>query len=107
MNQLIVKKDRALATRLLNQDSYAWEDFVDRFVSPFLMVIDEVVLQQGESLDSSQREAFLEAVFRALRYNNFQILREFEGNSTLLTYLMIVVRRLTIALLNDRHSNNQ
>lgn len=93
------KIDYAILQRCLNDESFGWEDFVDRFMSPVLHVVKETARMRQRLLDESRIRQYCEAVFRAFRYNNCQLLREFEYRSSLLTYLIILTRRLTIAFL--------
>jgi len=91
--------DRPLLRRCINQEKYAWEDFVDRFVGLVLHVIEHTSNIRAVPLDETEKTELCEAVFRSFRYNDFQLLREFSCRCTLTAYLTVITRRLVIAFL--------
>ncbi len=91
--------DYPLLQRCLKKERFAWEEFVDRFMEMVLQVIEETVRVEKISVSEEEKNELCEAVFRAFRYNNFQLLREFELRCSLSTYLIILSRRLVLAFL--------
>lgn len=91
--------DNALLERCLESQPRAWEDFVDRFLGLVLHVIDHTVARREIRLRMDERQTMCERVFAALAYDQFRILREFKGRSSLTTYLSIIVRRIVVRLL--------
>ncbi|MDD3585759.1 MAG: hypothetical protein PHQ75_01140 [Thermoguttaceae bacterium] len=90
----------AIVKRCVERSPFAWEDFVDTFMEPVLFVVDQTIQLRRLSMDNNQRSRLCEAVFRAFRHNDFQLLREFEGRASAMTYLIILARRLVIGFLN-------
>jgi len=95
----ITELDYPLLDDCLRRVPRAWEDFVDRFMGLVLHVIDQTAAVRNISLAPNERVDLCEAVFRALRYDNFALLREFTQKSALSTWLVVVARRLVIAFL--------
>lgn len=101
MNSKLSNQDQwAIVKRCIQRTPFAWEDFVDTFMEPVLFVVDQTARRHNVSLGDSQRGRMCEAVFRSFRYNDFQLLREFEGRSSATTYLIILTRRLVVGFLN-------
>lgn len=95
----IAELDYPLLDDCLRQAPNAWEDFVDRFMGLTLHVIDQTVAVRGMPLTSGERVDLCEAVFRALRYDRFALLRDFDQKASFSTWLVVVVRRLVVAFL--------
>lgn len=96
---LLQEIDYPLLQRCLRKERFSWEEFVDRFMEMVLQVIEETVRIENFTLTEEEKSRLCEAVFRAFRYNNFQLLREFEFRCSLSTYLIILSRRLILAFL--------
>ena len=88
--------DNTLIERCLTRQSRAWEDFVDRFLGLVLHVIDHTTSKREIRLRMEERTTLCERVFAALGHDQFRLLREFKGRSSLTTYLSVVVRRIVI-----------
>ena len=96
--------DNVLLERCLARQHRAWEDFVDRFLGLVLHVIDHTATRREIRLRTEERNDLCERVFAALGHDQFRLLREFKGRSSLTTYLSVVVRRVVIrSLLNQSH----
>ena len=93
--------DYSLVDRCASGDPRAWEDFVDRFMDLTLRVVDSAAERRARRLSEDERAEMCEAIFRALRYNDFQLLREFSKQSAVSTYLAVVARRVALALLDE------
>lgn len=94
--------DQKLLTNCLENQPRGWEDFVDRFMGLVVHVIDHTVQIRGLSVDEDECCRICENVFAILHHDSFRLLREFEGQSSLTTYMTIVVRRIVVRLLLNR-----
>ena len=70
--------DHALVRACVEGRPYAWEDFVDRFMELAIHVVEHVAERRAVKLDEEEKIEICEAIFRAFRYNRFQLLREFQ-----------------------------
>ncbi len=95
----LAELDYPLLNNCLRGAPHAWEDFVDRFMGLVLHVIDQTLAIRSVSLTPEERVDLCEAVFRTLRYNNYELLREFDQKSLLSTWLVVLTRRLVVAFL--------
>lgn len=88
--------DRRLLNRCIEGAPGAWEDFVDRFIA----LITHVVTSTGEVrlgyLPEQVRDDIVAEVFLKLVDKDFAVLRRFRGQSSLGTYLVVVVRRIAV-----------
>lgn len=91
--------DYALVRACLNREKYAWEDFVDRFMTLTYRVVEYEASRRETDLSEEEKIELCEAIFRSYRYNDFQLLREFAFRSAVSTYLTVLARRLTVAFL--------
>ena len=95
----IAELDYPLLDDCLRRAPDAWKDFVDRFMGLVLHVIDQTAAVRRIPLTPNERTDLCEAVFRALHYDRFALLKEFDFNTSLATYLTVVCRRLVVAFL--------
>lgn len=95
----ISELDYPLLSDCLRRNPSAWEDFVDRFMGLALHVIDQTTEVRRMELTADERIDLCEAVFRALHYNHFELLKKFEFKSSLSTWLVVLMRRLVVAFL--------
>lgn len=94
--------DYSVVRACVNHERYAWEDFVDRFMDLALHVVEHTAKRCGKQIDDAEKTELCEAIFRAFRYNDYQLLREFSFHSAVSTYLTVVARRVACALLTER-----
>jgi RNA polymerase sigma-70 factor (ECF subfamily) len=88
--------DRNLLDRCLNRKPRAWEDFVDRFMGLVLHVIRHTAQARSMRLTPHDRDDLCAEVFLAVIRNDFAVLRNFRGQSSLATYLTVVARRVVV-----------
>jgi RNA polymerase sigma-70 factor, ECF subfamily len=88
--------DRNLLERCLQRKPRAWEDFVNRFMSPVMHVVNHTAQTRGVQLAQEDREDLCAEVFLAIVHNDFALLRNFRGQSSLSTYLTVVARRIVV-----------
>ena len=93
--------DHALVRACVEGRPYAWEDFVDRFMELAIHVVEHVAERRAVKLDEEEKIEICEAIFRAFRYNRFLLLREFSFQSRVSTYLVVVARRVAVALIAE------
>jgi RNA polymerase sigma-70 factor (ECF subfamily) len=99
MNEL----DQTLLVRCLEEQPRGWEDFVDRFMGLVVHVIDHTVQIRGINFDDEQRDRLCEDVFLILYHDSFRLLREFDGQCSLTTYMTVIARRIIVRMLLNRN----
>ncbi|MDO5579580.1 MAG: hypothetical protein Q4G69_00445 [Planctomycetia bacterium] len=90
--------DHLLIKRCMDSEPFAWEEFVDHYMELVLMIIQETARLRERTLSDEEQCELCEAVFRSFRYNHFQLLREFDFRSSAAAYLIVLIRRIVIAL---------
>jgi RNA polymerase sigma-70 factor (ECF subfamily) len=98
--------DRSLLDRCLARAPRAWEDFVDRFMGLVVHVINHSAQCRSIRLSSHDREDLCAEVFLAVIRDDFAVLRQFRGQSSLATYLTVIARRIVVRELLRRAAAN-
>jgi len=88
--------DRNLLERCLQQKPRAWEDFVDRFMGLVVHVVNHTARARSIRIGAADRDDLCAEVFLAIVKNDFSLLRNFRGKSSLATYLTVVARRIVV-----------
>lgn len=88
--------DRNLLERCLQGKPRAWEDFVDRFLGLVVHVVNHTAQARSVRLTPEDRDDLCAEVFLAALKNDFALLRNFRGQSSLATYLTVVARRIVV-----------
>jgi RNA polymerase sigma-70 factor (ECF subfamily) len=96
--------DRNLLDRCLHNKPRAWEDFVDRFMGLVYHVIRHTAQARSIRLTPEDRDDLCADVFLAVIKNDFALLRNFRGHSSLATYLTVVARRIVVREMLARKS---
>jgi RNA polymerase sigma-70 factor (ECF subfamily) len=99
--------DRNLLDRCLQRKPRAWEDFVDRFMGLVIHVINHTARARSMRLSPADRDDLCAEVFLATINNDFAVLRNFRGKSSLATYLTVVARRIVVKELLSRVSTSR
>jgi RNA polymerase sigma-70 factor, ECF subfamily len=99
--------DRNLLDRCLQRKPRAWEDFVDRFLGLVVHVVNHTARARSIRLAGADRDDLCADVFLAIIKNDFALLRNFRGKSSLATYLTVVARRIVVHELLARMSAAQ
>ncbi|HSQ58410.1 MAG TPA: sigma-70 family RNA polymerase sigma factor, partial [Gemmata sp.] len=94
--------DRDLLKRCLNREPGSWNDFVDRFLSLIYHVIGYTAHLRSVRLIPEDVEDLASEILLKIVANDFRVLREFRGESSLATYLTVVARRICIQQLVQR-----
>lgn len=88
--------DRHLLQRCLESKPRAWEDFVDRFMGLVVHVVNHTARARSVRISPEDRDDLCAEVFLAVIKNDFAVLRNFRGQSSLATYLTVVARRIVV-----------
>ncbi|HMO14751.1 MAG TPA: hypothetical protein PKD64_06725 [Pirellulaceae bacterium] len=84
-----------ILTECLSGQSFGWENFVDHCLPQVTKVVESCMLESGIDIaDMNLKQRLVTAVFRQLRQNDFQLLREFDNTATLTTYVSIIGQRV-------------
>jgi RNA polymerase sigma-70 factor (ECF subfamily) len=88
--------DRLLLQRCLRHEPGAWNDFVDRYLGLIYHVIHHTahlrsVVLRPEDVEDLAAEVLLQVVA-----NNYAVFRQFQGKSSLATYLTVIARRICV-----------
>ncbi|WP_339733673.1 sigma-70 family RNA polymerase sigma factor [uncultured Gimesia sp.] len=94
--------DKNLLKRCLAEEPGAWKDFVDRFIGLFTHVIHHTADARSIRVTDNDVEDLLSEVFLVLLANDYRVLRNFRGNSSLATYLTVVSRRVVVKKMVER-----
>ncbi|KAA5541440.1 sigma-70 family RNA polymerase sigma factor [Roseiconus nitratireducens] len=86
--------DRVLLQRCIDGEPGAWQDFVYRFVGLVVHVANHTAAAKGRDLDDATRDDLVAEVFLTLLASDKVILRRFRRNSSLVTYLTVIARRV-------------
>lgn len=96
--------DRALLYRCLHRESGAWNDFVDRYLGLIYHVIHHTAHLRSVVLRPEDVEDVAAEVLLQLVANDYAALRQFQGKSSLATYLTVIARRICVHELAKRAS---
>jgi RNA polymerase sigma-70 factor (ECF subfamily) len=92
--------DRALLQRCLNHEPGAWNDFVDRYLGLIYHVIHHTGHLRSVPLQPEDVEDLAAEILLQMVANDYAVLRQFRGQSSLATYLTVIARRTCIHELN-------
>jgi RNA polymerase sigma-70 factor (ECF subfamily) len=88
--------DRELLRRCLAKQSGAWNDFVDRFLGLIYHVVQHTAHLRSTPLKPEDAEDLAAEVLLQLVANDYAVLRQFRGSSSLSTYLTVIARRICV-----------
>jgi RNA polymerase sigma-70 factor (ECF subfamily) len=91
--------ENKLVQRCLSHQPGAWNDFVDTYLSLIYRVIHHTAHLRGVTIQPEDVEDLASEVLLQLVANNYATLRQFQGRSSLATYLTVICRRSCIHLL--------
>jgi RNA polymerase sigma-70 factor (ECF subfamily) len=94
--------DRDLLKRCLASAPGSWNDFVDRFISLIYHAIQYTGHLRSARVGPEDLEDIAAEVMLKLVANDFRVLREFRGESSLATYLTVIARRICVKELARR-----
>lgn len=88
--------DRDLLRRCLQRQPGAWNDFVDRFLGLIYHVVHHTAHLRSTPLRPEDVEDLAAEVLLQIVANDYAVLRQFRGNSSLATYLTVISRRICV-----------
>lgn len=88
--------DRTLLQRCLQHDRGAWNDFVDRFLGLIYHVIHYTAYLRSTPLTPEEIEDIAQEILLQVVANDYSVLRQFHGKSSLATYLTLIARRISV-----------
>jgi RNA polymerase sigma-70 factor (ECF subfamily) len=99
--------DRQLLERCLRKEPGAWNDFVDRYMGLIYHVIHHVSHARSIVLSQADIEDLAADIFLGIVDDDYAVLRQFQGTSSLPTYLTVIARRICIRQLVKRHRESE
>jgi len=96
--------DRALLQRCLAHQPGAWNDFVDRFLGLIYHVIHHTAHHRSAPLRPEDVEDLAADVLLQIVANDYAVLRQFRGHSSLSAYLTVIARRICVNELARRQA---
>jgi RNA polymerase sigma-70 factor (ECF subfamily) len=88
--------DRELLRRCLAKQPGAWNDFVDRYLGLIYHVVQHTAHLRSMPLKPEDTEDLAAEVLLQIVGNDYAVLRQFRGNSSLATYLTVISRRICV-----------
>jgi RNA polymerase sigma-70 factor, ECF subfamily len=95
-------EDRALVQRCLHHEAGAWKAFVDRYLGLISHVVRQTAHLLGMPLQPQDSEDTVAEIMLEIIKKDYAVLRQFKGQSSLATYLVVVARRTSMHELNRR-----
>ena len=88
--------DQTLVQRCLDHKPGAWGDFVDRFLGLIYHVVQHTSYLRSVVLRPEDAEDVAAEVLVQIIANDYAVLRQFRGESSLASYLTVVARRACV-----------
>ncbi|MDX1968642.1 MAG: sigma-70 family RNA polymerase sigma factor [Planctomycetaceae bacterium] len=92
----LTELDRSLIQRCLAHEPGAWKDFVDRYAGLFVHVIQHTGHARSIALSPEDVDDLCSDVLLAVLNDDYAVLRNFRGESSLATYLAVIARRVVV-----------
>jgi RNA polymerase sigma-70 factor (ECF subfamily) len=80
----------------------AWVNFVDRFLGLMIHVVNHTARTRGLPLDDDTRDDLVAEIFAVIVADKYAVLRRFQKNCSLATYLSVIARRIAVRRLMTR-----
>jgi RNA polymerase sigma-70 factor (ECF subfamily) len=94
--------DRDLLRRCLSRQSGAWNDFVDRFLGLIYHVVQHTAHLRSVPIGPEDTEDLAAEVLLQIVANDYAVLKQFRGQSSLSTYLTVIARRICVRELTKK-----
>jgi RNA polymerase sigma-70 factor, ECF subfamily len=94
--------DRALIQRCLKHQPGSWNDFVDRFLGLIYHVVHHTSYLRSFPLPPEDVEDVAAETLLQIVADDYAVLRQFRGQSSLATYLTVIARRICVQELTRR-----
>jgi RNA polymerase sigma-70 factor (ECF subfamily) len=101
-NVALTQLDRDLLRRCLSHQPGAWNDFVDRFLGLIYHVVHHTAHLRSTPIRPEDTEDLAAEVLLQIVANDYAVLRQFRGSSSLATYLTVIARRICVHALSSR-----
>ncbi len=98
----LTTQDRNLLRQCLGHEPGAWNDFIDRYLGLIYHVIRHTAYLRSHFLQPEETEDVAAEIVREISANDYALLRQFRGNSSLGAYLTVIGRRICINQLAKR-----
>src|SRR5262249_20323004 len=82
-----------LLQRCLNHEPGSWNDFVDRYLGLIYHVVHHTAHLRSTPLRPEDTEDIAAEILLQIVSNDYAVLRQFRGQSSLATYLTVIARR--------------
>lgn len=96
--------DRELLHNCLAGKPGSWNDFVDRFLSMIYHVVHSTAHLRSARLSPEDVEDIAAEVLLQIVAGEFKVLKLFQGNASLATYLTVIARRTAVHEINRRQA---
>ena len=96
--------DRELLHHCLAGKPGSWNDFVDRFLSLIYHVVHSTAHLRSARLGPEDVEDIAAEVLLQVVDSDYKVLRQFQGNASLASYLTVIARRTAVHELNRRQA---
>ena len=96
--------DRELLHNCLAGKPGSWNDFVDRFLSMIYHVVHSTAHLRSSRLSPEDVEDIAAEVLLQIVAGEFKVLKQFQGNASLATYLTVIARRTAVHEINRRQA---
>jgi RNA polymerase sigma-70 factor (ECF subfamily) len=100
----LTKVDKELLQRCLTKQSGAWNDFVDRFLGLIYHTIHHTAHLRSVTLRPEDTEDVAAEILLQIIAKDYAVLRQFKGQCSLATYLVVIARRICVHELVRRTS---
>ncbi len=92
----LTQVDRDLLKRCLTKQAGAWNDFVDRFLGLIYHTIHHTAHLRSVTLQPEDTEDVAAEVLLQIIAHDYAVLRQFKGQCSLATYLVVISRRICV-----------
>jgi RNA polymerase sigma-70 factor (ECF subfamily) len=92
----LTKVDKELLHRCLTKQTGAWNDFVDRFLGLLYHTIHHTAHLRSVTLRPEDTEDVAAEVLLQIVAHDYAVLRQFKGQCSLATYLVVISRRICV-----------
>jgi RNA polymerase sigma-70 factor, ECF subfamily len=92
----LTKVDKELLQRCLTKQAGAWNEFVDRFLGLIYHTIHHTAHLRSVTLRPEDTEDVAAEILLQIVAKDYQVLRQFKGQSSLATYLVVIARRICV-----------
>ena len=94
--------DRELIRRCLNHQEGAWNEFVDRYLGLIYHVVTHTAHLRSYPIQPHEVEDIAANVLLQVIEKDYNVLKQFRGNSSLSSYLTVIARRICVQDLAKR-----